>query len=119
MKPTYTFLIGVTVVLVGILMSIYPMQNPTIAHLALGMHPTNIYSFTVDYFPIFPWFGLCLVGIATGHWLYKENKRRFSIPDLSKYKPVSAFSWLGKHSLVIYLVHQPIIAGVLFLFVIL
>ena len=119
MKPTYTFLIGVTVILVGIAMTMYPMENPTILHLATGMHQTNIYSYTVDYFPIFPWFGICLLGIAMGHWIYKDNKRRYRMPDLSKYKPISAFSWMGQHSLVIYLLHQPIIAGVLFLFVIL
>jgi peptidoglycan/LPS O-acetylase OafA/YrhL len=39
------------------------------------------------------------------------------MPDLSKYKPTKIFSWLGQHSLAIYLVHQPVIAGVLFLVV--
>jgi uncharacterized membrane protein len=119
MKPAHTFLIGVIVTLVGLVMTMYPVGNPTLVHLAAGMHQTNVYSYTIDYFPIFPWFGICLVGIALGHWLYKDNKRRFRMPDLSKYKPVSAFSWLGQHSLAIYLLHQPIIAGVLFLFVIL
>jgi len=119
MKPAHTFLIGVIVTLVGLVMTMYPVGNPTIVHLAAGMHQTDIYSYTIDYFPIFPWLGVCLVGIALGHCLYKDNKRRFRMPDLSKYKPISAFSWLGQHSLAIYLFHQPIIIGVLFLFVIL
>ncbi|MCX6666996.1 MAG: heparan-alpha-glucosaminide N-acetyltransferase [Euryarchaeota archaeon] len=119
MKPTYTFLIGAMVILVGFVMPMFPVENPTMLHLAAGLHQTNIYSYTVDYFPIFPWLGLCLVGIALGRWLYKDNKRQFRMPDLSKYKPISAFSWLGQHSLAIYLLHQPIIAGALFLFIIL
>jgi len=74
--------------------------------------------YTIDYFPLLPWLGVCLLGIALGDIMYKDNKRRFPLPDLSKYRPSKLFSWLGQHSLAIYLLHQPVIAGVLFLFLI-
>ncbi|MHA1487713.1 MAG: heparan-alpha-glucosaminide N-acetyltransferase domain-containing protein, partial [Promethearchaeota archaeon] len=70
-----------------------------------------------DYFPLIPWFGATLVGIVLGSILYKDNKRRFYLPDLSKYKSFTMLSWVGKHSLAIYLFHQPVIAGMLFIFV--
>jgi uncharacterized membrane protein len=91
----------------------YTTENPNMVELAAGIHEPNIAAHTIDYFPILPWFGVCLLGITLGNILYKDNKRRYPLPDLSKFKPNKLFSWLGKHSLAIYLVHQPIIAGCL------
>jgi uncharacterized membrane protein len=90
-------------------------ENPNILQLAAGVHQPDIATHTIDYFPLLPWLGVCLLGITLGNILYKDNKRRFTIPDLSNYRPTKIFSWLGQHSLAIYLVHQPVIAGVLFL----
>jgi len=95
----------------------YCTENPNMLELATGIHEADIATHTIDYFPILPWLGVCLLGITLGNILYKDNKRRFPLPDLSKYKPTKIFSWLGQHSLAIYLVHQPVIAGVLFLVV--
>jgi len=92
-------------------------ENPTILHLSLGIHQADISTHTIDYFPILPWLGVCLIGVALGNILYKDNKRRFPLPDVSRYAPSKLFSWLGQHSLAIYLVHQPLIAGILFLVV--
>jgi uncharacterized membrane protein len=91
----------------------FTTENPNMVELAAGIHESNVAAHTIDYFPILPWFGVCLLGITLGNILYKDNKRRFSLPDLSQYKPTKPFSWLGQHSLAIYLVHQPIIAGCL------
>jgi uncharacterized membrane protein len=88
-------------------------ENPTMFELAAGIHESNVGAHTIDYFPILPWFGVCLLGITLGNILYKDNKRRFPLPDLSQHKPTKIFSWLGKHSLAIYLIHQPLIAGCL------
>ena len=115
---SYNILFATLIILVGIFIGQYTIENPTALHLAVGLHQADISQYTIDYFPLFPWFGACLFGIALGHFLYKGNERRFKIPDLSKYKPVTMFSWLGQHSLAIYLFHQPIIAGTLFVFMI-
>jgi uncharacterized membrane protein len=113
---SYNILFATLIILTGIIMGQYTIENPTVLHLAVGLHQSDITQYTIDYFPLFPWFGGCLVGIALGHILYKGNERRFKIPDLSKYKPVTMFSWLGQHSLAIYLFHQPVIAGTLFIY---
>ncbi|MDV0445533.1 hypothetical protein MmiAt1_11160 [Methanimicrococcus sp. At1] len=80
----------------------------------LGIHPFGFYS--LDYEPLFPWFGVILVGVAVGAWLYPKGKRRFSLPSLEKepsfLKPIS---FVGRHSLIIYLGHQPVILGILLL----
>lgn len=79
----------------------------------LGFKPTTFY--TVDYYPLLPWFGVVLIGIFLGNSLYPEGKRRYAVKDRSTVKIVSFFCFLGKHTLVIYLVHQLIIVGILHL----
>jgi uncharacterized membrane protein len=113
LKPVYTMTLAMIIILTGFFINSIPMEHPTIVHLAVGIHPQNIWAYTIDYFPLFPWLGVCLLGVAIGAVLYKDNKRQFRLPDLSRYKPVHLFSWMGQHSLAIYLVHQPIIAGAL------
>jgi uncharacterized membrane protein len=103
----------------GTIIAQYPVENPTIFHLTVGFRPTDIWTYTVDYFPLLPWFGISLLGIVIGDFLYCGNKRRFRMPDLSKYRPAKLFQWAGQHSLGIYLFHQPIIAGALSVFMLL
>jgi uncharacterized membrane protein len=67
---------------------------------------------TVDYFPLLPWFGVVLLGLALGSLAYAGG-RRPPLPDASDAPPVRLLGWLGRHSLIIYLVHQPIIVAVL------
>ena len=74
--------------------------------LPLGVIPPGFTS--VDYTPLFPWFGMVLIGLGLGSWLYAGGVRQFSLrplPDLF----VRPLSFLGRHSLLIYLVHQPVI----------
>lgn len=107
------FMFAIAFMLAGIVVGLFTIENPTALHLAFGIHQASIWKHTIDYFPLLPWFGVCLFGIALGNVLYKDNKRQFPIPNLSRFAPIRACSWLGRHSLTIYLIHQPIIAGVL------
>ena len=84
------------------------------AFLVLGFIPTHFR--TVDYFPLFPWFGVFLLGIALGKRLYTDYKRNFPFPDWSKAPLIRFIGFLGKHSLTIYLLHQPIIIALLVFF---
>ncbi|WP_292366665.1 MULTISPECIES: heparan-alpha-glucosaminide N-acetyltransferase [unclassified Methanoculleus] len=72
----------------------------------IGIRPESFTS--LDYVPLLPWFGLVLVGMACGHLFYPDGRRNFSIPVA---KPAFArpLEFLGRHSLVIYFLHQPII----------
>jgi uncharacterized membrane protein len=77
----------------------------------LGVHPAGFYS--IDYEPLFPWFGLVLLGLFTGGALYPGGKRRFLFADIRN--PFSdGLSYLGRHSLLIYVLHQPVILILLF-----
>jgi uncharacterized membrane protein len=79
----------------------------------LGFTPANFY--TVDYFPLLPWLGIVSFGIFLGNTLYEKYVRQFKLPDLSNHWSVKVFGFLGKHSLLIYLIHQPIIIIILYL----
>jgi len=66
-----------------------------------------------DYWPLLPWFGVVLLGIAVGKILYPEGRRGFTLPDLSETRLVRWLSSVGKDSLRIYLLQEPIhLAGV-------
>ena len=81
--------------------------------LFIGFKPYNFS--TVDYFPIFPWFGVILIGIFLGNVLYKDYKRSFKLSDLSEIKIVNFLGFLGRNSLIIYFLHQPIIISIIYL----
>lgn len=80
----------------------------------LGLEPANY--FPVDYFPIIPWFGVVLLGIFLGNTLYTTEGRSFYLPDYSAWLPVRFLSFLGRHSLLIYVIHQPILIALLYVF---
>ena len=115
----YNIIFGAVVIITGLIIENYYITDPTIFHLMIGLHQKQMWRYTIDYFPLFPWFGVTLLGIGFGNILYKDNKRIFTMPDLSTYKPITMVTWLGKHSLAIYLFHQPILAGMFTIFLLL
>jgi uncharacterized membrane protein len=67
---------------------------------------------SVDYQPILPWFGMVLAGLCLGRWITT------SPPALLRHAPQNPLGRLlqfgGQHSLLVYLFHQPIFFGLLF-----
>ena len=78
----------------------------------LGFRPGDYYP--ADYVPIFPWFGWVLLGLFFGNLLYKEGVRRFKMKHLDNLISINILSFLGKNSLFIYLLHRPIVLGVIY-----
>lgn len=79
----------------------------------VGFIPHKLTAF--DYRPLLPWFGVVLLGIGVGNSLYPKSRLAVAIPDLSKVAGVGLLTLLGRRSLAIYLVHQPLIVGSLVL----
>ena len=70
----------------------------------LGFMQEGFYS--SDYFSLMPWFFLFVVG----YFLYDILEKNFDNKMFAiKIQP---FSWIGKHSLLIYLLHQPVLYGI-------
>jgi uncharacterized membrane protein len=69
----------------------------------------------MDYVPVLGWVGATLTGIAA-----TRIALRFRLDErLAAWQPTSSLSraliWMGRWSLVIYLVHQPILLGLIYL----
>ena len=76
----------------------------------LGLTPKGYQS--ADYFPLLPWLGVALMGIFFGKLLYPHGNRRFKLRDF--YNPITRpLCFLGRHSLIIYLIQWPVVLGIL------
>ncbi len=68
-----------------------------------------------DYVPLFPWFAAVLFGIAAARLAEAGGLfRRMARISLSE--PTRPLRWAGRHSLGVYLVHQPVLIASLWLF---
>ena len=75
--------------------------------LPFGIHSPGYSSF--DYFPLIPWFGIFLIGAALGKSVYAP--RRSLLPW---HLPQTFVNAAGRHSLLIYIAHQPVILAILY-----
>ncbi len=97
--------LGTALIALGIVLNTWTTE--AILLIPFGIPYAGFHS--VDYFPLLPWFGVVLMGAGIGHFVYIRHAKQ--APHLS---PVPQWlTWPGRHSLMIYLVHQPIIVGVL------
>jgi len=63
-----------------------------------------------DYFPLLPNLGWFLLGAAAGRSLYPKGEGR--LPEtLGSRQPFALLCAMGRHSLIIYLLHQPLLAA--------
>jgi len=77
----------------------------------LGLVPENYRSF--DFRPLFPWLAFVLLGVSFGSWFYHGGRRRWSLPEASAFPGAALLVWAGRHSLLLYLLHQPILIALL------
>ena len=66
----------------------------------LGLHDQTFWS--ADYFPIIPWLFLFLAGVYFG--IYIQNGH---VPNFAYKARLGPINWLGRHALLIYIVHVP------------
>lgn len=83
---------------------------PDILYTTDWLSPFGFYTanfFSADYFPLLPWIFIFFAGTSLGR-LAAEDR----FPAFAYRSHVPALSWLGRHALVIYVLHQPLIYGV-------
>ncbi len=103
-------LLGLGIIAVGLYVSSLDPSPETIWLLPFGLVPETL--FMPDYRPLLPWFGVVLLGLFVGNILYSRGRRTFRILPT---EPAAArvLGPLGRNSLLIYLVHQPVLVGLL------
>lgn len=66
---------------------------------------------TTDIVPVFPWFGVVLLGVAGTRWLIQSGLFDRLRNWRSRGLAVRALAFLGRWSLPVYLLHQPVLIG--------
>ena len=103
--PRIAFVIGCVVIAAGVVFS-----HPVFNQFTLGwIGFLTVKPYAEDYVPLFPWAGVVFVGIAAGHALVRN---RFAILSPLATAP-RWLAWPGRHTLAVYMLHQPILIGAL------
>ena len=65
---------------------------------------------TEDFVPVLPWLGVMSWGVAAGQWVLSNRRAALegAIPRAAR-----ALAWLGRWSLSFYMIHQPVLIGLL------
>lgn len=111
-RPTFSLVAGLVVLCVGILFSLAPFS-------IYSPHLTGLFPFpfsTFDYFPIFPWLGVFLLGVWAGNRWYDQGTPRPPLGWKTIHGVWKPLQWIGQHSLLIYLIHQPLLLAAIYFF---
>jgi uncharacterized membrane protein len=77
----------------------------------LGVVPEGL--FMPDYRPLLPWFGVVILGVFFGNAAYLLWRKKS--PPSPTPRAAAPLAFLGRHTLLIYLVHQPILIATLWI----
>ena len=86
-------------------------DSPALLWLGLASHLPR----TNDFVPIFPWFGVVLAGISAARLVQRLRPQGLSQASVLARRVPRQLVFAGRHSLVIYLLHQPFLFGLVFL----
>jgi len=112
-KPVAALVLGICVFVIGHTYTSSVFNNVWLHWLGMA----EIIRPALDYVPIFPWLGIVSIGVYVGHWFISDKGRKVGAFTLSQHsnliirKTHQFIEIMGQHSLVIYLVHQPIMFG--------
>jgi uncharacterized membrane protein len=96
-------IIGFSIFLIHLTVKHPGFDHPFLQWIGLMTHKPA----TEDYVPLIPWFGLVLIGIAIGKHFHQPGWFRKPSPTIWELR----LAFLGQHSLLIYLLHQPLLLG--------
>jgi uncharacterized membrane protein len=104
-KPWVALVAGLVIIVSGMLLTHPAFDARALSPIGFAARKP----LTEDYVPLFPWSGVVLVGIAAGHALAVAPLR----PLVDRIAVPHWLSWPGRHSLLLYLIHQPVFFGIL------
>lgn len=110
-RVRWPLLVGIAFIAAGLLFGRLSAPYPWL--IPLGIQQAGVEM--VDYYPLVPWFGVVLLGVAFGAWAYPNKQRRIHVPDWGGAWPARFLQFMGRHSLAIYLLHQPVLIAMIFI----
>jgi uncharacterized membrane protein len=102
--------LGVSIIAIGWYVRAQDVSSESPWLLPLGVVPEGM--FMPDYRPLLPWFGVVLLGLFAGNVLYGGGKKPAGIPGKAP-RLARPLVPLGRNSLFIYLIHQPVLVALL------
>lgn len=112
-KPVVALILGIALLVAGNTVQYPGFDQPGLRWIGLMTHKPA----TEDYVPLVPWFGVVLAGIfAARVLLQKRRLERLDSMLPAGAAPVRLLAFSGRHSLLIYLLHQPVLFGFLNLY---
>jgi uncharacterized membrane protein len=106
-RPVTATVLGIAVVLAGLAFAHPAFDARALSWIGFITHKPR----TEDYVPLFPWAGVTLIGIGAGHML----RRRAFAPIGALARAPRALALLGRHSLAVYMLHQPLLIAALWM----
>jgi uncharacterized membrane protein len=111
LKLGYTNLVlGALIFAAGLYIMAHDPTSESFWLLPFGVVPEGV--MMPDYRPLLPWFGVVLIGLFFGNVVYGGDRRPAGLSEKAP-APARPLLPLGRNSLFIYLVHQPIVVAVL------
>ncbi len=107
-------LVGVWITMTNNNLDMYAYESDNMLLYPLGIEVKGAPD-VADYMPLIPWLGVFLICAGAGRVLYKEKKTLFAGAGKTVRAITRPLEFMGRHSLIIYLVHQPVIYGILYL----
>ncbi len=100
--PALHLPLGGLLLLIGLTVQHPLFDQPALQWIGLMTHKPM----TEDYVPLLPWLGVVLLGmfVARVPWIKKPWQAHGIL---------RGFTWTGRHSLLIYMLHQPVLLGIL------
>lgn len=106
--------LGIAFIIIGLYLNAMSFDFPWLT--PLGLRPVALY--TMDYLPLFPWLGVVLLGLFFGNTVCKCSKAERIGKGGLIHKTARPLCFAGRHSLLIYLLHQPVLIGLIYLLLI-
>ena len=110
-RPRFALLLGLAIVIAGLTLAQPAFDQRALSWLGF----TTMKPATEDYVPLAPWAGVAFIGIAVGCALAAREFR--GLAQLPLAAAPRWLQWLGRHSLAVYMVHQPLLLGLLWVVV--
>ncbi|MFH1751615.1 MAG: heparan-alpha-glucosaminide N-acetyltransferase [archaeon] len=104
-------ILGIGTIIAGLWFSTITINSNLFFWLGLTFPGFN----SLDYFPLFPWFGIVLIGLFAGKHLIKNYQNQLGI-EKPKLPVINFMTFIGRKTLIIYLLHQPVIIGLIMVY---